>query len=266
MSTRTISLMRGLAFAAMLVFGQSTIHAQQALAPLQTLNFDFGAGTTYLGDEGPLSSAGGTYWNKVSADPLNNSFGFDAVDVRDEFGQPTDGLLFSAGAIDAEWVDTFTTLPSSPAPPRDDGIRIQRNSQFSENPTVTIGRVQQFEEMVIYVTSPQALSGESAGGFTFGWFDSMVTVPFEPIHSPFNAFPGITTSVVNSDYLRFTTDPPLGGGLGEAPTITLAITDSQAVLHAIQIRGRFKGLPEPSGATLLAILGGSLMVGFRRAL
>jgi hypothetical protein len=105
--------------------------------------------------------------------------------------------------------------------------------------------------MVVYINSPMV------GGFTYNFFATYVIQPFPSTSGVGTSFPGTQ----GNQYMRFTTSPPRGSGLGESPTINFVLEDPNSTIAAIQIRGRFAGAPEPSSVVLL-LLGSS--VGFLR--
>jgi hypothetical protein len=225
-----------------------------SLPPIQTLNFDFGGGSAYVGDDGILSSPGGTYWNAISADDITGCC-FDDFSF-DEFGQLSPAFVFS---VFPNW--TNSSSPSNQGP-RSDAIQ-PAGPGFT---TLTIGRVNEFHEMIIYVNSPIGYYAPSSpgGGFSFGTFDPTVVVPFSYASGAGTGFPGfppIPTLNIGREFLHITTPPPRGSGLGESPTITIVLEDPYSTIAAIQIRGRFAGAPEPSSVVLL-LLGSS--VGFLR--
>lgn len=222
--------------------------------PIQTLNFDFGGGPAYVGDDGVLSSPGGTYWNAISAaDLMPCCFLNDSA--FDEFGQSSAGFVFS---LFPDWVDSSSPLNQGP---RSDAIQ----PSGPGGATLTIGRVNEFHEMVIYVNSPIGYLSQSinpGGGFASSAYLPIIVEPFTYASGAGTEFPGLPpVPVINvgNAYLRFTTTPPLGLGLGESPTLTIVLEDPNSTIAAIQIRGRFAGAPEPSSAVLL-ILGTSVAV------
>ncbi len=234
--TRPHALLLATFFVASLFNATTNVsYSQPSLPPIQTLNFDFGGDGAYVGDDGVISSPGGTYWNAVSANDFGPCCGGDYA--FDEFGQPTDGSVFS---VFSSWTDISS--PSNQGP-RSDGIK----PSSSDPVTLSLSRVHEFHEMIVYVNSPLV------GGFSYNFFDTFVIQPFPNASGVGTTFPGTQ----GNEYMRFTTSPPRGSGLGESPTITFVLEDPNSTIAAIQIRGRFAGAPEPSSVVLL-LLGSSV--------
>lgn len=219
-------------FVAILVYSSGQCSALE----ISTLNFDFGSESEYSGDDGILSSAGGTHWNHVSKQQLFQGF-FGGDVFVDEFGASSLGGVFSFLFFE----DLVETSSPSFAGPRSDGFAL---SQQSVAATITFARVRQFEEMVVYFTGPLE------GGFGSDAFSGFVSDPFNDVlGNQTTTFPGQE----NRDYIRIIDAPRLGGGLGEAPTLTIVLANPETTISAIQIRGEFAFVPEPSSGVILLL-------------
>ena len=198
-----------------------------------TLNFDFGSESEYSGDDGILSSAGGTHWNHVSLQQLQLFFD-NAVD---EFGAPSVGGVFTF-----ELDGLVETSSPSLGGPRSDGFAPVRQFDLA---TISFARVRRLEEMVIYFTGPLE-----------GGFASVASAPF--VSDPFNDVLGFQTTTFpgqeNVDYIRIVDTPILDfSGLGEAPTFTIVLTNPETTISAIQLRGEFATIPEPGSSVILLL-------------
>lgn len=228
-----------------------------ALPPVQTLNFDFGDGRTYVGDDGLLSAPGGTVWNRVTTDYLNNP-GLENT-FYDEFGSVTLGGVFNVGKFflpslaDTGWQGNFGSAVNASLI---DGIRPIFSGISLDDPgfaQFSLIRVQEFEEMVIYFDNTFPMQ---YGGFTSELFSEEVAQPFSDSVLGLHSFEADTTIMQNVSYIRLTQAPPRQDALGFGQTITLALPGlPDSGIAAIQIRGAF-GLPEPTsvGIACLAII------------
>lgn len=239
------------AFAALTLVAVCAV-SQAGGSQVQTVNIDFGSGEAYTGDDGVLSSAGGAYWNKVSAADL---FGVDFadLDLRDEFGGQTNLSLFSYDHHfelsdpnpDLAWSDYGLVVPPASSP-LSTGIEPFGQGEAS---TVSLGRTGTFGEMVLYfATTP------IGGGFTVPWDAPDVVQLFDPGSFVTQQFFGSHTATA----LHLTEAPIRGSGLAEWPSINISLPNNNIFttqLLALQIRGNFYGAPEPSAAVLVSMLG-----------
>jgi hypothetical protein len=219
----------------------ATLAAAAHAAPVRTLNIDFGNAGAYSGDDGILSSPGGTFWNEVTI----GAGTFNIPGLRDEFGAslPVDLLAqdFSATAI---------SVPSAMGP-LNDGVLVSNHGGY---PTFAIRVLSSATpiEVVIYFNAPASnmvlvnpLLGQTGTGI----------LGFAIGSGP---FPGVRLGT----YARFQNLSPVGTTLGfdllpgiliDVPRQGLVggtfIENNAAGIAAIQIRGEF--VPEPIGAPLL---------------
>ncbi|MEM8944180.1 MAG: PEP-CTERM sorting domain-containing protein [Planctomycetota bacterium] len=248
-------LMRRTAILAFVAFTlAATAERSTALPPPQTLNFDFGDGPGYVGDDGVLSSPDGTFWNRVTAEDLNTTSdsGLGGVlPTLDEFGNNTAGEVFSPGPNPfgndpvSPWADPFgADWPLYSSFPLVDGL--VPNGDVAQ---MYLFRVEKFEEMIVYFSSPLP-----AGGFV-SWQNPAI------IDTPFADFPLQSHTLSDGSsltYIRVTSSPPRPSLLGAGRTIGLSASGFGQLpllstnIAAIQILGAF-GLPEPTTASLLCL-------------
>lgn len=217
--------------------------------PIQTVNIDFGS---LGGFQGPLSSLGGTVWNRVTAGDLTSGTPFfpsGAGTLVDEFGVATGGLEIGRYSPGASSVDQWQDVPNGVAPDTTDGG------------VMTLFRVQELHELVLLVDpsyaamllSPAALP-EDESGFYMGQFYDAFSGPDVLYRDVVDSSATSSVGLLTTTALHFTQGVPLTGGLGEAPSYSVYFANdaSSALIHGIQIRGRFQGVPEPSTLLLLA--------------
>jgi hypothetical protein len=222
-----------LLFASILLFSSGDCGAREIV----TLNFDFGNESDYSGDDGVLSSAGGTHWNHISKQALFDGF-FQGETYVDEFGATSFGGVFTQSFFE-DWEETSS---SDFAGPRSDGLSF--DAQQSVGATISFVQVRQFEEMVIYFTGPLE------GGFVSFPGSTDVITPFDDVLGfQTQDFPGVE----NRDFIRIVEPPITSGGLGEAPVITIVLTNPEATISAVQLRGEFVPAPEPSSGVMLLL-------------
>lgn len=245
-----------------------------ALPPVQTLNFDFGSGPAHVGDDGVLSSPGGTFWNRVTASDLNNppSGLLSELDTFDEFGAVTAGGIGSRGPnlnSSPRIIGWINNLASAMGGIISDGIRPQSPRQSRRGGGTALFshvRVYEFVEMVIYFdfelppTIPFAdiASGGFADSFApdlFG-FDNLIAQPLADFTVQSHTFGSTNDPTSTLSYIHITETPPLRDALGAGNTLTIALPDespnTSLGIAAIQIRGVF-GLPEPTSVGIACV-------------
>ena len=214
-------------------------------AVVRTLNIDFGNAGGYAGDDGILSSPGGTHWNEVTITSFPPGSGistqFHVPALRDEFGQPLLAMMVNVGSSDDHEV-------TAPAPaPLNDGVQLT-SSNFEFFAIRDLSSAAPIDLTIYFnnpdpnvLTPPTFISVNSifgGGGFMDGAL------------APANVFPGTE----RRDYLRFSNLSPIATTLGDPPHpgVTFNVSaGSVANIAAIQVRGVF--VPEPcSWAMLLA--------------
>lgn len=230
-------------------------------AEIRTINLDFGNGGVYAGDDGVLSSPGGTFWNEVTVSGSSSGQpGFvEAFHLRDEFGQAFD-LPVGLPGVNAFMTDVDPTIGSGSGPLADGvtlsnafgGLVIRELS--SESPI----------EVVVYFADPspgdarRSVVGvqEYIGSESFqtelvtstggsGAFPGTGPIPSLP--------PGVFTAI---DYVRFDqlTPSPTTIGIPLLPGLFIGPPEGEvAHIAAIQIRGEFVFTPEPTSAVLVLI-------------
>ncbi len=201
--------------------------ASEAFAQ-QVLNLNFGNNTDpitpALADLGPLSSPGGTFWNKVNVDGNGRLDTFQSL--FDEFGNPIAAFVSDFGS--PSWQSV--TFPGFA--PNADGVEAISNSQ------VIIKGSRPGNEIAIFFTT------QSAGGFADGLGSSIIV---EPIFSFGNgAFPFSFDSYSNP--------PSVPTDFGDPTTLGHVINlFPGSTIAAMQVRGEFFFVPEPGGCSLLLI-------------
>ena len=192
------------------------------------INFDFGNATTYIGDDGILSSPEGNFWNRV--DITNGSLSNNLL--RDEFGNALSTIelgTFGGG---------FEAVSGTGPGPLSDGVRFGVNDPISFRTfTSPVDVVVYFVESgsVNTVEFREGLSGDSH-------FASTQESAFGSL------FPGIE----GVHYLQQTQLETAATTFGSPslPGIAVFSDRSQGGIAAIQIRG-VVGVPEPSSYSVL---------------
>jgi hypothetical protein len=224
---------------ALVLLAAAIVVGPAARAAVRTLNIDFGNAGAYQGDDGILSSPGGTHWNEVTITSFPPGSGistqFHVPALRDEFGQPLPARLANGSFSDAHQV----TAPASA--PLNDGVHITSSNFFG----IAISDLTSAApiDLAIYFNDPDpnpnvpkpstfiSVNSIFGGGFT------------DAVFLASNVFPGQE----RRDHLRFSNLSPIATTLGDPPHpgITINVSmDSVANIAALQIRGEF--VPEPS--------------------
>lgn len=241
----------------------ASVCAESLADQIRTLNLDFGNGEQYVGDDGILSSPGGTFWNKISVN--GNAFDFDNFTLRDEFGNRfpfrdgDDNYPEVTGVGVAAWV----APDSSYQGPMSDGIVIEKPSnepsellirQFSKDTPI---------EVVVYFSDSSTV--DVAGGFR--------RIPRDPTND-FGSlnFPGVPGQ--GYAYFQGIDAETTTLGFPELPGIHIVVPEGStsgplfrgfdsATITAMQVRGVFNQIPEPSSLAITGLAGLSLL-GCRR--
>jgi hypothetical protein len=256
--------------AALAVFFSCTQgHATHISTEIRTLNFDFGNAGAYVGDDGVLSSPGGTHWNEVriTSFPPASGIGtqFHTPTLRDEFGH-----RFGLGVItlgDQPYIlpalhsfsYTGHETVAAGSGPLNDGVSLEVGDSLIIRELTSAVPI----DLVIYFNHPDpssplvnSISVNTLGGGGF----TKSTLPLGPFGGFFPGFEGF-------NYLRFSNLSPIPTTLGEPELPGIIIQAPQggmANIAAIQIRGEFIfATPEP-GSLTMTISAGCFAGFFRR--
>lgn len=251
----------GLVFLAFAFCCTITSHAQI----VQTLNLDFGNGSVYIGDDGVFSSPGGTHWNKVNID--SNGI-VPLYSFHDEFNQPfipNNNYLFTEVYGEAFFFSSISQANTSIGTgPLSDGVTISNGNGLFHVLGLAVREFSRLApvDVVVYFNNPDAPnSSTSQLGFAEGfWNFSGMTVS---ANNPTGAFPG----VAGADHLQFNNVPLIFTTLGTPPTMGIGVylpPGATAHIAAMQIRGHFGNLPEPSSIALVSVLVCSVVLSRRR--
>lgn len=244
------------------------------LAEVRTINLDFGNGGAYVGDDGVLSSPGGTFWNEVTVTPSIPERGVvgqaSAGALLDEFGQPFD---LGSGFLSLPEVFSFafeiTPIIGQGEGPLSDGLTLVEGAliirELSASSSV---------DVVVYFADPlgddRASRVVASGGFGFGPVGGAVMstegTGLFPGQGPDAGSPA-STEIDHAVFTGLVPEPttigfPLLPGVAVATPIGGAI--GVAHIAAIQIRGEFVFTPEPTAGTLLLIASGMAAAAPRR--
>ena len=217
----------------------------------RVLNLDFGNGGQFVGDNGVLSTPGGTFWNEIQLQERDPSIGdilLGPAELLDEFGQsfgigtpPLAGLALPelSGGIGGLQATAVSTVGAGPL---NDSIRIGEDRFAS---ILSIREISGPFDIVIYFNEPSSVQINTPVGGVPSLTGSVT--------SPVGFFPGIE----NNNFLRFDDVEPRITTLGNPflPGVFVGVSDelSTASIAAIQIRGEFTFTPEPSTATMVSI-------------
>ena len=215
----------------------------------RVLNLDFGNGGQFVGDNGVLSTPGGTFWNEIQLQERDPSIGdilLGPAELLDEFGQsfgigtpPLAGLALPevAGGFRGQQATAVSTVGAGPL---NDSIRTGEVGGFTD--TLLIREISGPFDIVIYFNEPSSVQ--------LNFNDPSLT---GSVTSPVGFFPGIE----NNNFLRFDDVEPVPTTIGIPllPGVFVGVSDelSTASIAAIQIRGEFTFTPEPSTATMVSI-------------
>ncbi|TWT86328.1 hypothetical protein Mal64_38690 [Pseudobythopirellula maris] len=235
---------------------------------VRTLNLDFGNGGAYAGDDGVLSSSGGSYWNEVTVQSFAPGSGvsiqFNVPTLLDEFGQPFGDNVHPCQCINAPNLTSGfhggVENVAAAFGPLSDGVTLEPNPNFfgfSIRELKTTSPV----DLVVYFNRP---GPSSSGGGT------IVINPFlgsGVVASTALPLTGVFPGVNGGDYLRFDDVEITATTLGfqSLPGVIIGVPVNEvANIAAIQIRGEFVYMPEPAAATLLAACGVAACLASRR--
>lgn len=247
------------AIAAFIAFAGAAAPSSQGA--VRTLNLDFAnSGHLYAGDDGVLSSPGGTFWNPVGIiDEPNIGLRFVFTELLDEFGVAFNDILSPPYGQYPEvysWGNAGDLTTSTAPGPLRDGFHLEPTEALGVliRPLSTTAPI----DLVVYFHSPDGASlttNAIAVNETYSSGQTAITTL-----PPQNfVFPGAE----NIDYVKFEnlTASPTTLGTPQLPGLNITVPAGRAAnIAAIQIRGEFI-VPEPASIVMMFV---ALTIAVRR--